>query len=374
VAWADFGRSDELFGLTELDLTTVLIERGCVGAQGASRYSGGIFRIYDPDDAIQDLAIYALTRMTDTRVGTAFASTLVRGGVYYATEEPVPQSALDYAAQRDLGGYPIRILSRRAASAEIGSLHDGQGGPVIVEPAGGYGDVRASARAVIRDLHRTGAVLENARWRAMEHAGGTVTIRFEGGAVRARRLVVATGSWAGELCPSLPIRTRSIPMVRMRTAKPAPVPVIDIRTSSYFVPVGRDMIQVGSRVRDEASRPENLAFDEPAIIADAGQRLAAMTGNDLFGEPIDVVRGFDGYTKDGRPVIGALPNSEVLVALGFAGIGYKLAVGAAWALARQIRSILRDVQLPETERRLLAPFSPGRFERPADDLLERMQT
>src|SRR5205085_11097726 len=67
--------------LVELGMTVILIERGCIGSQGASRYSGGIVRLYDPDEAIEALAAYSLVRMVDTAVGRAFGACITRTGV-----------------------------------------------------------------------------------------------------------------------------------------------------------------------------------------------------------------------------------------------------------------------------------------------------
>lgn len=151
-------------------------------------------------------------------------------------------------------------------------------------------------------------------------------------------------------------------MVQMgTTATIARAPLIDIGAASYFVPTGSTSIAVGSRVRTEAASPELLAFDQPAIVEDARSRLNLITGNPAFGEPINVICGHDGYIDDGRPVIGQLPNRPCFVALGFAGIGYKLALGTAWALARHIVAHLRSGQVPLSDSQLLSPFSPARL-------------
>lgn len=282
--------------LAELGLNTILLERGCVGAQGASRYSGGIVRLYDPDERVQDLAGYSLARMHDTRTGAAFTASIMRCGVYYALPQCPSPAALDYQRRHGLGAYTVEVLSRRAASQSSGLLRDGNDDAVLWEPAGGYGDVRTSARMASLDLRRTGALLENTTPRRIELHGDVVTLDLANGTVRARRVVVATGSWARQLLPDLPIRVRSIPMVRMWAAGPIACPVIDALAASYIVPAGYGVVQVGARVRTEAERPEELTYDDLAIFADARARASQITGDRHIGGAIDVVHGFDAYT------------------------------------------------------------------------------
>ncbi|HEV7372732.1 FAD-dependent oxidoreductase [Arenibaculum sp.] len=347
--------------LAELDLNVVLVDRGCIGGQGASRYSGGIVRLYDPDDRIQALAVHSFGRMTDTPVGRAFASSIVTTGVYYALDERPADEALEFGRDDEADIYRGRIVSRHAAFEATGAVDPRGDGPVIWEPGGGYGDVRASARAVIQHLRRTGTVLENAAPREVEDRGDSVVVHFDLGSISARCAVVATGAWANGLLPGHPTVARSIPMVRMHCGRNVPTPVIDTGAASYMVPAGRGFVQVGSRARSEADGPDALGYDDDAIVADACERLARITGQPAFGDPVDIVRGFDGYTGDGRPLLGRVGEGPLFAAVGFSGIGYKLAVGAATLLARQVERALRGGTPSERETELCAPFDPSRF-------------
>lgn len=351
--------------LAELDISTVLIERGCVGGEGASRYSGGIIRLYDPDLRLMELAGYSFARMQDTRCGAAFASTVRRTGVHFALDGDPAPDALDVARSHEAAAGRVEVLSREEA-AEAGAVMRPDGpGPVLREKDGGYGDVRASARMLIQQLRRTGVVLENAAAQLDGLSGDAVTLRVGDSHVRGRRLVVAAGSYSGDLIADLPLEVRSIPMLRMITRRPVRSPVIDAACASYMVPVGEGVVQVGSRARSQARRPEGLTFDPDAIAADARQRIEAMTGEAGFGSPLDIVRGYDVYGEDG-PMIGHLPGRDLYVATGFSGVGYKLAVGAGWLVARQIAaSLSTGCRLSENEHRLLGLFDPARHGRGA---------
>lgn len=180
--------------LAEQELSTVLIERGAVGGQGATRYSGGIVRVFDPDDAIAELAMASIARTKDTGVGAAFAQSWTRSGVYYVAEMSSEQPLDRFASFCSSHSYPIRILSRRKAAQEYPCLRAGDDGSVIVEVTGGYADVRASSRAAIAQLRRSGVVLENASPVAVRECDDGVEIEFAAGVIAARTFVLLRGA------------------------------------------------------------------------------------------------------------------------------------------------------------------------------------
>jgi glycine/D-amino acid oxidase-like deaminating enzyme len=320
----------------------VLIDRGTVGGQGATRYSGGIVRLFDPDEAIRDLAIASLARTADTRTGAAFAASWTRSGVYYASEMASTQPASELASLCAAHNYSVRILSRKKAAGEYPCLRAGDDGIVIVEDAGGYADVRASSRAVIAELRRTGVVLENALPQALRQNGEKTTIEFAAGTVTARCLAIAPGSWTKRLYTNLPICIRSIPMVQMGTAAAtAHAPLIDIAAASYLVPTGSASIAVGSRVRSEAVSPELLAFDLPAIVEDAQSRLGLMTGSHR-------------WSSGHRPIAGSSMVRRTRLR------GYRLQVSARCSVVSRQTYLRASTRNTCTERRLsiACPFQP----------------
>jgi glycine/D-amino acid oxidase-like deaminating enzyme len=348
--------------LTEIGLTTALIERGCVGAQGATRYSGGIVRLYDPDPTIQALAAYSLARMADTAVGQAFAANFRRTGVYYSPLAVPSSRALFVGRTGDLKDYPIHVVSREEAATANGVFKGSSGGPVLWEPAAAVGDVRSSARMAVQEVQRRGLVLENASVDAVEMEADRVVIRCGELSVKCRYIVIATGAWAAAAIPELQLFSRSVPLVRLRCAREVSTPIIDEAAASYIVPLGQHLLQVGSRVRTEAVAPEDLRYDTQAILADARLRLCQMAPTFKSVEALDVVRGFDSYTPDGRPLIGRAGVSRMFVATGFSGIGFKLAIGVGWLLAHEIAGCLRSHRSPTDEVDILAHFRPPQVE------------
>jgi glycine/D-amino acid oxidase-like deaminating enzyme len=348
--------------LTEIGLAAALIERGSVGGQGATKYSGGIVRLYDPDPTIQALAAYSLARMADTTVGRAFSANFRRVGVYYSPVSVPSSRALSIGRTGDLKDYPIHVVSRADAANANGVFKGSSGEPVLWEPAAAIGDVRSSARISIQEVQRRGLVLENASVNTVELESDRVIVRCGRLSLQCRYVVVATGAWAAAAIPELQLFSRSVPLVRLRCGQEVSAPVIDEAAASYIVPLGQRLLQVGSRVRTEAIAPEDLRYDTQPILADAYRRLRQMAPTLDPVEALDVIRGFDSYTTDGRPLIGRAGVSPLFLATGFSGIGFKLAMGVGWLLAYEIAGCLGFHRLSKGEVDLLANFRPSQIE------------
>lgn len=351
--------------LAELGVDTVLVERGCVGSEGASRYSGGIVRLYDPDRRLMELTAYAYARMRDTRSGEAFSSTVRRTGVYFVLEEDIEADALATGPLLEDAARHIQVLSRREAVEGGAAIRADGPGSVLWEADGGYGDVRASARMLIQNLRRDGLVLENTDARLDSVSADGAVLRVASTEIRGRCVVIAAGSHSADLVPELALQVRSIPMARMATRRPVRMPIIDAAWASYMVPVGEGVMQVGSRARTQGDRPDDLTFDADAIVDDACRRVEAITGEAGFAAPIDIVRGYDAYGEDG-PLIGHQGERSLFLAVGFSGIGYKLSIGVGWLLARRIAASLgAGPTLTDQEYLLLEHFHPARHSRHA---------
>ncbi|MGI9503739.1 MAG: FAD-dependent oxidoreductase, partial [Geminicoccaceae bacterium] len=72
------------FHLARADRHVALIERGVIGGEGASRYSGGIVRAYDPDPHLAKLALAGALRFnTPALFGLPETLPFRRTGVLY---------------------------------------------------------------------------------------------------------------------------------------------------------------------------------------------------------------------------------------------------------------------------------------------------
>ena len=350
--------------LVDRGLRTALVERGGCGAQGASRHSGGIVRLYDADPVLMALARHSLHCMRARPFGEEFGRSLARTGVLYrapAAQAEAVQAAIAAAADAH---HPVRIGAAPDAGA-WGAPRDGR--LDLWEPQGAVGDVRMAVRSMANRVQRDGLLLENVAVRAIEDDGphGAVLL-LERGRLRCRIVVVAAGPWAGRLQPGLGVQARTIPLVRLWAREPARMPVIDAVAGSYVVPLSGRLVQVGSGIRHAAAQPEDLPAPGAAQRADALHRLAQVSGLTETGPVLDVLDGCDAYSPDGRPLVGfAGAGSPVYVAAGMCGIGFKLAPGVADIAAYDI-----GMRLGGTSPRMADPWTalrPARLREPAPE-------
>lgn len=362
--------------LSEGGLRTVLIDRGSCGAAGATGYSGGLVRLYDPDPVRMALAAHSIGCLQGSRHGLAFDAALRRTGAVYRAalaESPSLHAAVEQYARP---GYPMLLIDDRQLDQINTLTSDAPGYVNLYEPRAGIGDPRQATRSMAALLAGAGRpargslLLEHAEVSGIETRADGARIQVGASRLHCRVVVVATGAWAAQLLPALALQTRSIPLARMACADAAAagVPVIDTVAGTYAIALGRHIIQSGSQLRHAAAFPEQLPVPGaggPAPSAlqarqgeDAMRRLAQLQGRPVQGTALDVLPGFDGYTPDGRPLVGFLgKDSPVFVATGMNGLGFKFAPGIADIALGQIRERLfgQALQDPQGWRELLSP-------------------
>lgn len=361
--------------LCEGGLRTALIDRGSCGAAGATSYSGGLVRLYDPDPVRMALAAHSLECMRTSRYGLAFDAALRRTGAVYRaalSESQSLQAAVDQYASPD---YPMLLVDDRQLD-QINTLTcDTPGYVNLFEPRAGIGDPRQVTRsmaALLASLGPTnysGQLLEHAEVTAVEVDSDGAHIHLGTNRLHCQVVVVAAGAWAARLLPALALETRSIPLARITNAEAPCVPVIDTIAGTYAIALGRNVIQAGSQLRHTVAFPEQLPIsrlgssERETLLThqgeDAMRRLSQLQGRPVQGTLLDVLPGFDGYTADSRPLVGFLgADSPVFVATGMNGLGFKLAPGIADISLGQIRKRLfgKGPQEPQAWQGLLSPL------------------
>jgi glycine/D-amino acid oxidase-like deaminating enzyme len=356
--------------LVEQNIKTIVVEKGCCGAQGASRYSGGLTRLYDPDPDIMALAAHSHHCLSSTHFGRVFNSTIQRKGLIYMCDEAELGSLNDAITSIGNSDYPMRLLQSGEALQITEFVAEKQGRAILYEEKAGQGDVRGSVAAMANLVKNNGVVLENSTVLDIEQRDNVAYIHLERGLLKAKVVVIAGGAWSAPWLPELKQITRSIPLVRLFASLPLKIPIIDTVAETYAVPLNGNLVHVGSQVRQEAKSPDTPFTHDGSEHIDALKRLSMLSGRTETGPIYDTLPGFDSYVPDRRPVIGFLSSSDSRYALtGMAGIGYKLAVGVADIGAQQIIKRLgkisskNDVSVnkPQSES-LLLPFSPSRLE------------
>ncbi|WP_197091713.1 NAD(P)/FAD-dependent oxidoreductase [Serratia oryzae] len=350
--------------LTVQGLQVSLLEKETVGGNGATKFSGALFRLYDPDREIARLARTSIELMENSLVGKAFAQSLRRCGILYACEksqfndDSISRCITQYSD--DL--YPMRLVSQDVASdISHGCYSKENVRTLLYEAKGGFGDVRKAARDLSHLVQSYGnLVLENTQ---VDEIGSTPTGAFARCGdyhLQADYLVLAAGAWSRQLVKHLPIETRSIPLASLSTARESPLPIIDTQTGTHIIPLNGGFYQAGSKIRASASEPESLRYATELIIPDILERLS---GSKLMHIPTDVVsvlKGFDSYTADGRPIIDFVDEYQRCMGIaGFCGIGYKIALAVAERVKNTLLSEATKGSLPNTQ--MAGIFSASRF-------------
>lgn len=107
-------------------------------------------------------------------------------------------------ASCEMHGLPHDVLDKEDMAARFPAFQLDDGEMAVLDPQGGYLRPEVAVMGYLKLAAQDGAVLHfGERVLAIEPDDGGVTIRSATGRYRARKVVVATGSWIAELVPQL---------------------------------------------------------------------------------------------------------------------------------------------------------------------------
>ncbi|MDF2643306.1 MAG: oxidoreductase, FAD-binding [Pseudomonas sp.] len=328
--------------LASLGVRVALIDKGTVGSLGASGYSGGLVRLFDPDPLLMDLAARSIALLDDAPFANVYTRALRRTGMVYRAapdqREQVERAIGRYASAR----YPMRVLG----ADELARFNLGVSDRIdLYEAHACIGDVRFATAALAGLVRRTGLVLEHCELKALEIRSPEAAHLSVGDmTLRCQAVVIATGAWSQRWLPQAGLETRSIPLARVATDKEWSLPVIDAATHSYGIPLTRTVVQTGCGVRHMAHMPEDLPLPDAWHAQDACARVEQLSACRQT-HVLDVLPGFDGYSPDGLPLLGfGDADSPVYLATGMSGLGFKLAPAVAQIAAEQLHARLTGAE------------------------------
>ncbi len=264
----------------------------------------------------------------------------------------------ELALRETLGLRAQRLLPSQARAAEPALAPTLRG--ALDVPDDHAVDPRLVAAALGVAAGRVGAVLRpNTAVERVDVAGGRVTgVTLAGGErVRAARVVVATGAWAGEglglpAAAAIPVRPVKGQLLRLRDpAGPGLCTHVLRFQGAYLVPRGDGRYLLGATV-------EELGFDTAvtaggvfALLRDASELMPGIFELELE----EALAGLRPGTPDNAPVLGASACVEGLLwAAGHHRNGVLLAPLTADALLAVLTGAGADLDV-------LAPFSGDRF-------------
>jgi sarcosine oxidase, subunit beta len=311
-------------------------------ASGATGWSGGLLRVYDPDPVLAGLAregVSAYDRFED-EVGASCGR--VRAGLAYLGAPGCLPAMREAASSLGRPGWPLQVLTAAEAARELPCFEWSGTGGAVYEEMGGWADPTAATRAwVARAVELGACAREGEPVHEVLTAGGRVQgVRTRGGATAAPLVVLAAGAWSARLAPPgerLRLRTKRVQacVVERSPALDGHPAFVDGVTGLYGRPEGPGASLLGLPV-DEWDLDPSL----PAAVGDGFvERLCEVARRRLPGSEAAAARsrrpGFDAYTADGRGLLGFAPGSPgLLLATGWSGAGFKLAPAIAERAAR----------------------------------------
>lgn len=343
--------------LAERQIKVILLEKALPASTGASAWSGGIFRQYEPD-----LALLALARLVpgSAVVTRAMQESRLKTGVeiqltsaqYQHFRSQLSGSALFSEEERK------QILAGMVPLSETGDVLR------LKDCEGGFSAVRKYVTDLCSYVREHAVVLERTEISKVEFFADQIHLHGDLSVIRARFVVDACGA-GGPFERSLEgIYARTVPFSRVYLDRAPERPVISYPASTYVLPLSKTLVQIGGSERHIASSLNGLprtGQDSETLLR---QKLDD-TGIDTRGfQLLQQVVSWDSWTRDGRPVIGfSQSQPRVMTVSGFNGVGFKLAPGAAMIAVNQIMDGLNDVSQPNQFRDLATLFTPGRFAR-----------
>src|SRR5207244_2244596 len=203
-------------------------------------------------------------------------------------------------------GVSARLLDAGAVRAEEPLLGDGAVGGLLID-AHGFVAAGEFTRAIVVAARRAGAqLIEQRRVRRITSSAGEIVVDTDRGSLRGDAVVVAAGSWSGDIAidgvpARVPVRPVRGQLLSLAWVGPHLRRVTWSRRC-YFVPWEDGTVLVGATV-------EEAGFDERATVAGVHDLLDAA----CEAVPHAWTAGFRGAkvglrpgTADGLPVIGAL--------------------------------------------------------------------
>jgi dimethylglycine dehydrogenase len=253
----------------------------------------------------------------------------------------------------DQNGVPFEIVSP-AYAQELFPLLDTTGLVAAAHlPTDGWIDPATVANALAREAQAAGArILRRTRVTGLVREERAWSVETEAGDVRAEHVVIAAGMWSRELGRLLGLELPIVPLEHQYVltqpvpglpARPAQLPVVRDPDASFYVRQDGEGLLFGPFEAD----PRPWALDgvprgwsnrllRPDLRRITANLEAAERRVPVLAEtPISkTINGPDGYTPDGRPLMGPVPGHRDLWALaGFSFFGIVYSGGAGSYLA-----------------------------------------
>jgi glycine oxidase len=287
----------------------------------------------------------------DAGIGVEYRRT---GSLQVATADQPIEELKQIAAGARAAGLDCELLDERGVRDAEPQLTPEVTAALFMKSHGFVVTAELSGALVAAAIKHGARVRVPARAQRIEHRDDHISVHLDGDmAVSAHHVVVAAGSWSGNIdiegIPALPVRPVRGQLLQLASDGPALNRIV-WGPRCYLVPAGRGSILVGATVED-------AGFDERTTVA--GVR-------DLLDSACDLVPhlwqatfvgarvGLRPATVDEMPIIGRSPKMPGLI---YATGHYRNGVLLAPLTARAVA----DLVLDNRDDPLLTAASPQRF-------------
>lgn len=343
--------------LAERQIKVILLEKELPASTGASAWSGGIFRQYEPD-----LPLLALTRLV-------FDSPVVEKAIRnsrHKTGVEIQLSSAQYQNFQTQLSESALFDEKGKKQILAGLVLIGEKGDVLrlEDREGGYSAVRKYVTDLCSYVRQQAVLLDRTEIFKVESFTDQLHLHTNNSIIRARYIVDACGA-GGPLPRTLEgVYARTVPFSRVYLESAPEKPVISYHANTYILPLSKMIVQIGGSERHSAPALDSLPLNGKDSETLLLQKLAS-TG--IHADGFQLLQQFvawDSWTSDGRPVIGfSQTQPRVMTVAGFNGVGFKLASGVAAIAVRQLLDALHYISGPAISADLATLFSPGRFTR-----------
>ena len=350
-----------LYHLTRLGWSDVLLLEQDKLTSGSTWHAAGLCTQFTPSYNLMKLLKYSLDLYETLEAETGQAVDLHRCG---SVRLAMSQDRLDEFAHRkgiaDQLGVPFEIISPER-TLELFPLVNLEG--VLASaylPSDGYIDPTGLTHALAKGATAKGAqILRHTRVTAIERDGNGWRLETNQGEIRADIVVNAAGQWARQVGQLVGLDLPIVPLehhylltepLEAVTSLETELPILRDPDASFYVREEGGALLIGPFERDTVpwaldGIPENFHSSLLApnldrledVLIDVANRVPAFADAGIKS----VVNGPDGYTPDGRCLMGpvpGLPNFHVLAGFSIFGIVFGGGAGkyaAEWMVEGQ---------------------------------------
>jgi sarcosine oxidase, subunit beta len=325
------------FEAAKRGLDVCLIERGRIGCEGATRFSGGNVRIYHTEPRLSDRAFRSLATWHELESAIGRDARFVRTGCLCLESSEREDAAREEVERLRHQGAAVDIVEHNQLHAHFGFLSFEGVSVGIYEPDAGYVEpVRVSQALGAAIQAMGGRIFENVEVKALVHTAAHNGWRVQTSLHEfcAERVVYAGGAGAldliGPTSTKLELRTKGIRARHLHTPNGrGPLlscAISDATTGLYGCPLpsGRTLLGLPTTDWDVASAHWSPLEPDPLFDKICRRRIPRSS----YAEHEGGRYGVDVYRKGDLGLVARLDDG-LIVATGWSGSGVKVAPSVA---------------------------------------------